>query len=154
MSSTVNTGTVTFTMKNAGLTIVKPATPLTFSEKVRALELQGRALGFLKQELEVRGTEAEPIRVVHQEIQCHVRRGSRARRPLDKWHYLGVPEGNKKEAVRGEPRTANLTGPRAVVSQRPATLVLRRQSHENYVYFFTLKKAEMVEPSLAVITAR
>ena len=60
----------------------------------------------------------------------------------------------KKEAVRGEPRTANLTGPRAVVSQRPATLVLRRQSHENYVYFFTLKKAEMVEPSLAVITAR
>ena len=68
--------------------------------------------------------------------------------------YLGVREGNKKEAVRGEPRTANLTGPRAVVSQRPATLVLRRQSHENYVYFFTLKKAEMVEPSLAVITAR
>ena len=27
-------------------------------------------------------------------------------------------------------------------------------SHENYAYFFTLKKAEMVEPSLAVITAR
>lgn len=31
---------------------------------MRALELQGRALGFLKQELEVRGTDAEPIRIV------------------------------------------------------------------------------------------
>src|SRR4029434_7023151 len=34
----------------------------------------------------------------------------------------------KKKTVRGEPRTANLTRPRAVVSQRPATLILRRQS--------------------------
>jgi hypothetical protein len=33
----------------------KPATRLTFGEKVRALELQGRALGFLKEQLEVRG---------------------------------------------------------------------------------------------------
>ena len=46
----------------------RPATRLTFSGKVRVLELQERALGFLQQELEVRGSEAAPIRIVHQEI--------------------------------------------------------------------------------------
>jgi Terminase small subunit len=46
----------------------KPATRLTFSEKVRALELQGRALGFLNEQLEVRGAEAAPIRIVHHQI--------------------------------------------------------------------------------------
>jgi phage terminase small subunit len=46
----------------------KPATRLTFGEKVRALELQGRALGFLKEQLEVRGSEGGPIKIVHQAI--------------------------------------------------------------------------------------
>ena len=46
----------------------KPATRLTFSEKVRALELQGRALGFLKEQLEVREADGGPIKIVHQEI--------------------------------------------------------------------------------------
>ena len=46
----------------------KPATRLTFGEKVRALELLARSLGFLKEQLEVRGTEAAPIRIVHQQI--------------------------------------------------------------------------------------
>src|SRR4029453_18211128 len=32
----------------------KPATRLTFGEKVRALELQGRALGFVKEGIELR----------------------------------------------------------------------------------------------------
>jgi hypothetical protein len=35
---------------------------------VRALGLQGRALGFLKEQLEVRGAEGGPIRIVHQAI--------------------------------------------------------------------------------------
>ena len=47
----------------------KPATRLTYGEKVRALELQGRALGFLKEQFEIRGTEAAPIRIVHQQIE-------------------------------------------------------------------------------------
>jgi hypothetical protein len=47
----------------------KPATRLTFGEKVRALELQGRALAFLKEQLEVRGTEVAPIRIVHQQLE-------------------------------------------------------------------------------------
>ena len=46
----------------------KPATRLTFSEKVRALELQGRALGFLKQDLEVKAQTAIPIHIVHQQM--------------------------------------------------------------------------------------
>jgi phage terminase small subunit len=46
----------------------KPATRLTFGEKVRALELQGRALGFVKQDLELKTQTAIPIRVVHQQI--------------------------------------------------------------------------------------
>ena len=74
--------------------------------------------------------------------------------PLDKRHYLQRAGGQQKEAVRGEPRTANLTRPRAAVSERPAPLRPRRQSQENYAYFFTLKKAVIVEPSLAVTTAR
>lgn len=49
------------------MTIVKPATRPTFSEKVRA-RTTGRALAFLKEELEVRGTVAAPIRIAHQEI--------------------------------------------------------------------------------------
>src|SRR5262245_42143042 len=47
----------------------KPATRLTFSEKVRALELQGRALGFLKQDLELRAQTAQPIKIVFQQIE-------------------------------------------------------------------------------------
>jgi phage terminase small subunit len=46
----------------------KPATRLKFSEKVRALELQGRALGFVKQDLELKAQTAIPILIVHQEI--------------------------------------------------------------------------------------
>jgi hypothetical protein len=45
----------------------KLATRLTFSEKVRALELQGRALGFLKG-LGLRATEPVQIRVIHEQI--------------------------------------------------------------------------------------
>ena len=46
----------------------KPATRLTFGEKVRALELQGRALGFLKEQLEVSGAGGRPLTIVHQEL--------------------------------------------------------------------------------------
>jgi Terminase small subunit len=46
----------------------KPATRLTFGEKVRALELQGRALGFVKQELDVKAQTAIPIQILHQQI--------------------------------------------------------------------------------------
>jgi phage terminase small subunit len=46
----------------------KPATRLTFSEKVRALELQGRALGFVKEGIELRTQTAIPIHIVHQQI--------------------------------------------------------------------------------------
>jgi hypothetical protein len=44
----------------------KPATRLTFGEKVRALELQGRALGFLKQDLELKTQQPVPITIVHE----------------------------------------------------------------------------------------
>jgi phage terminase small subunit len=47
----------------------KPATRLTFSEKVRALELQGRALGFVKEGLELRTQAAIPIQIVHQQLE-------------------------------------------------------------------------------------
>src|SRR5262245_30898410 len=46
----------------------KPATRLTFSEEVLALELQGRKLGFLKQDLEVKAQTATPTHIVHQQM--------------------------------------------------------------------------------------
>jgi phage terminase small subunit len=47
----------------------KPATRLTFGEKVRALELQGRVLGFVKEGIELRAQTAIPISIVHQQIE-------------------------------------------------------------------------------------
>ena len=67
------------------------------------------------------------------------------------WTTSACWRANKKRPCGANPARPTSVSP-GISESKTATLILRR--HENSVYFFTLKKAVMVEPSLAVTTAR